>query len=249
MLKKILATTLLCSAGSAMAAPVIDLKLAAGIWDTSASGDLGESVTDVDILNLDDDQATFYSVALEHPIPVIPNIRIKQTKLEYEGDAFLTENFTLDQQTFTVGADLLTDIDLSHTDYTLYWGLPEFYLDVDFGLTVRAFSGDATAVSNTLGMTETVDLDVAVPMLFADVRLDLPFTGLYLGAEVNGLSVGDSSMVDYNARIGYSTDIIPFLADLDFEVGYRSFSIELDESDIQSDITMDGPYAQIMIAF
>ncbi len=249
MLKKTIVALLCCAANSSFAAPLIDLKLAVGVWDSSPSGDIGESVTDVDTLDLDSDQATFFSIAFEHPVPILPNFRLKQTEVEYDGDTVLSETFTLDEQTFTAEADLLTNIDLSHTDVTLYWGLPEFFLDVDFGITGRFFDGEASARSTDADIEETVDLDVTVPMLFADARLDLPLTGLYVGAEFNGLSVGDNSIIDYNARVGYSTDIIPFLADLDFELGYRNFTIELDEDDIQTDVTFDGPYAQLMIAF
>jgi len=228
---------------------VIDLKIAAGVWSTSPSGDLGETTTDVDALALDDENSTFYSIAFEHPIPVLPNIRLKQTGLEFSGDTVLDETFILDDQEFTVGVDAVSDIDLSHTDVTLYWGLPELIVDVDFGINIRSFSGEAKVTSEMAARTDIVDLDVVLPMLFADVRIDLPFTGFYVGAEANALSIGDSSMIDYNARIGYSTDVIPFLADLDFEVGYRSFNVELDEDDIQADITIDGPYAQIMLVF
>lgn len=251
MTKKIILCALLASSGSVFAAPVIDLKLAAGLWQATPTGDLGITETDIEDLNLEEENANFYLVAFEHPVPVLPNIRLKQTNLEFDGQAVLTETFTFNDVTFAVDADTTTDVDLSHTDVTLYWGLPELLVDVDFGLTVRAFSGEASVVAESAGVTqtETVDLDLAVPMLFADIRIDFPFTGLYLGAEGNALSVGDSSIIDYNARVGYSTDVIPFIADLDFEIGYRSFAVELDEDDIQADITIDGPYAQVMLAF
>lgn len=251
MYRKLLCCTLVCSSSSAFAAPLIDLKLAAGVWQATPTGELGVTATDIEDLALEEENANFFSIAFEHPVPILPNIRLKQTSLEYDGETVLTETFTLDDVTFSVDADTVTDVDLSHTDLTLYWGLPELVIDVDFGLTVRSFSGEASVVADSAGITqtETVDLDVTLPMLFADVRLDLPLTGLYVGAEGNALSVGDSSIIDYNARIGYSTDVVPFLADLEFELGYRSFEVELDEDDIQADITIDGPYAQIMLVF
>merc|ERR1711916_226705 len=61
MLKKTIVALLCCAANSSFAAPLIDLKLAVGVWDSSPSGDIGESVTDVDTLDLDSDQATFFS--------------------------------------------------------------------------------------------------------------------------------------------------------------------------------------------
>lgn len=251
MYRRLLLSALLCGTSSAFAAPLIDLKIGAGLWQATPSGELGVTQTDIEDLNLEEESSTFFFVAFEHPIPVLPNIRLKQTELEFEGTSTLNEVFTLDDVTFSVDAETVTDVDLSHTDVTLYWGLPELIVDVDFGLTVRSFSGEASVVAESVGgtQTETVDLDVAIPMLFADIRVDLPLTGFYVGAEGNALSVGDSSIVDYNARIGYSTDIVPFLADLDFEIGYRSFEIELDEDDIQADITIDGPYAQLMLVF
>ncbi|BFM05359.1 TIGR04219 family outer membrane beta-barrel protein [Halioxenophilus aromaticivorans] len=249
MTKKLLLAALMMGSSSAFAAPLIDLKIAAGVWQATPSGPLGETSTDVEDLALEEENSTFFSIAFEHPVPVLPNIKLKRTELDYEGDTVLSETFTLDDATFTVNTDVLTDVDLSHTDVTLYWGLPELIIDVDLGLNIRSFSGEASVVSEQANQSETVDLDVTLPMLFADVRIDLPLTGFYVGAEGNALSVGDSSLIDYNARIGYSTDVIPFLADLDFEIGFRSFELELDEDDIQADITIDGPYAQIMLVF
>ncbi len=247
MTKVIVTTVLMCLGSLAQALPLFDLKLAVGTWNAGTSGEIGVTNTDIEALGLDDDTATFYFVAFEHPVPVIPNVRLKRTELEITGMETLTETFTLDEQTFAVNSDLNTDIDLSHTDLTLYWGLPEFYLDVDFGLTLRQFDGDASAETDTL--QEQIDLDVIIPMAFADVRLDLPLTGLYLGAEGNILSIGDNTLTDYNARIGYSTDAIPFLADLDFEVGYRAMELTLEDEDLATDIKIDGVYAQLMLVF
>lgn len=249
VLAALLAGTTSLSTSNVFAAPIIDLKIGAGVWQATPTGELGQTATDIENLDLQEENSTFFSIAFEHPVPVLPNIRLKQTSLEFDGDTILTETFVLDDVTFEVDLDAQTDIDLSHTDLTLYWGLPELIVDIDFGLNIRSFSGDASVVSESAGRTESVDLDVTLPMLFGDVRIDLPLTGFYVGAEVNALSVGDSSLLDYNARIGYSTDVIPFLADLDFELGFRSFEIELDEDDIQADITIDGPYAQIMLVF
>lgn len=252
MYKKLLTAALCCASSSAFAAPVIDLKLGAGIWQATPSGDLGATSTEVeDVLGLEEENGTFVFVAFEHPIPVLPNVKVKAMDLDYSSTALLTEEFILEDENFAADTQVLTDVDLSHTDITLYYGLPEFYLDVDFGLTARVFDGEASVASDTSTLAEQIELDGTIPMIYADVRLDLPLTGLYLGAEANFLSISDSSLTDYNVRIGYSTDVIPFLADLDFEMGYKSFALELDEEDfdVGADIEIDGPYAQIMLAF
>src|SRR5690606_13207457 len=88
-----------------------------------------------------------------------------------------------------------SNINLSHTDATLYWGLPIPlpYLDIDFGLTARMFDGDATVDGG--GQNEAVDLDMTLPMVYGSVKLGSPF-GLYAAADVNWVGVGDNKMTD-----------------------------------------------------
>lgn len=229
------------------AVPLIDLEIGASSWNASYSGNIGASNANVDELGFDDDTANSLYVTLELPLPIIPNIRLKTTDLEAVGSNTLTSDFTFANETFDTSDVINTDIDLSHTDITLFYGLPEFYLDVDFGLTFRVFDGDASAAVGAL--EDTVDLSFVVPMAYANVRLDLPLTGLYLGVEGNFLSIADNTLSDFTAKIGYSTDIIPFIADLDFEAGFRSIDLELEDEDLNTDLTIDGPYLGVTLAF
>ena len=247
MKKLILGAALTALTPLSYAVPLVDLELGASSWNASYSGEIGASSTSVDALGFDDDTANSFYVTLELPIPLIPNIRLKTTDLEAVGSNTLTTAFQFNNQGFAVGDVVNTDIDLSHTDITLFYGLPEFYLDVDFGLTLRVFDGDASAA--TAALQEAVDLSFVIPMAYADVRLDLPFTGLYLGVEGNVLSIGDNSLTDFSARLGYSTDVIPFIADLDFELGFRSMDLKLEDEDLNTDLTIDGPYLGVTLAF
>lgn len=250
MKKFVAATAIAALAPLGHAVPLIDVELGASSWNASYSGEIGATNTNVDSLGFEDDTANSLYLTLELPVPLIPNIRLKTTNLEAVGTSTLALPFQFNNVPFAPNDTITTDIDLSHTDVTLYYGLPEFYLDVDFGLTLRVFDGDATAASAiNAALRESVDLGFVIPMIFADVRLDLPFTGLYAGVEGNILSIGDNSLTDFNARIGYSTDIVPFLADLDIEAGFRSIDLELDSEDLDTDITIDGPYVGITLAF
>lgn len=253
-MKKLIAITALSSLASLThALPLINLDIGTGVWMPEYSGELGESQTAVDSLNLSEDNANVYYATLEFPVPVVPAVRIKHTDLSTEGNSDITVDFQLDDFTFSADGDLYTSLDLTHTDYTLYWGLPKFYLDVDFGATIRQFDGEAIATGTVTGQTEqqteNVDIDIIIPMLFADVRLDLPFTGLYLGVDGNFISAGDNTLSDFTAKVGYNTDALPILLDLEFEAGYRSMELKVDESDIQADVTIEGPYLGVQIAF
>ncbi len=251
-MKKLLGSAaLLCLTPLTYAVPLIDLEVGAGVWGSSYSGDIGKTNTDVESLGLDDDNSNVIYATLEFPLPILPNIRIKNTDISTQGSGTLNSNFTLGDRTFDGSAPVNTTLDLSHTDVTLYYGLPEFYLDVDFGLTLRIFDGEASVNGEFANnpLSESIDIDAIIPMAFADVRLNLPFTGFYAGVEGNILSIGDNSLTDITGKIGYETDIIPLIADLEFELGYRSMDLTLEDEDLDTDITIDGPYLGVTLAF
>ena len=66
------------------------------------------------------------------------------------------------------------------------------------------------------------------------------------GAVINEVSYDDSSITDYQAGIGYETDI-----GLGIEAGLRSFQIDYDDSDDdeEADLTIDGIYAGVFYHF
>lgn len=255
MKKLILAAAMAGTTSLTQALPLVNLDIGAGAWRPDYSGDLGVSDTNVEDLGLSEETANVYYATLEFPLPLIPAIKVERTELETDGQANLNVDFTLEDFTFNANGDVTTDLDLTHNDVTIYWGLPKFYLDVDFGVTLRQFDGEAAVTGQTTvnGVTaistETVDLDVIIPLAFADIRLDLPLTGLYGRVEGNILSIGDNSLTDFTAVIGYNTDALPILFDLEFEAGYREMSLTLDNEDLEADVSIGGPYLGMQIAF
>ena len=77
-----------------------------------------------------------------------------------------------------------SDLDLSHTDATLYWGLPlpVPYVDINLGLTARMFGGEAIVEGQITGRREEVELDFTLPMGFVEAQVGTPF-GIYAAAE------------------------------------------------------------------
>lgn len=247
MKRSLLGLSLLALSSTSFAVPGVDVDVSAGIWQATPEGTVGKTETDIEALGLEEENGNVLSVTLEHPVPSIPNIRIKRTTLDFSGSGTLDEAFTFDDVTFPVSEKINSDIDLSHTDFTLFYGLPELVVDLDLGLTARVFDGKASAVTTSL--EESADLDFAIPMAFASVRIDLPLTGLYIGAEGNMISYDDNELTDLEAKVGYSTNIVPLVADLELEVGYRSLDLKIDDDDLEADITVDGPFANVRLAF
>jgi len=250
-MKKILTATALAAVlPQANALPLVDFYAGGYYWDQTYSGELKDSNTEVDLaddLNLDNVGNNVFYAAFEHPIPLIPNIKIKQTTMTTEGDdGSLDVSFNLGGTTLTGSTDAMAEADFSHTDFTLYWGLPLPLVTVDFGLTARQFDGSMKLESNN--QTAEADLNVVVPMLYGKVGLDIPLTGLSVGADVNYIGMQGSGITDYDVNLTYVLPLIPLL-DVGITGGYRSFNLDIDpedfggsDDDLSAQATVAGPY-------
>jgi len=222
----------------------------ASVWNAEPTGQIDDGIS-VDSSNnglgLDSENGTQLSVFFEHPIPVLPNIKLKQTSLDLSGDGTLATNFN--GQSFSEAVK--SDLDLSHTDVTLYWGLPLPlpYVDINFGLTGRMFDGYAEVSNDTEG-TERVDLNATIPMVYGEVKVDTPF-GVYAQVDVNYIGYSGNTLSDISYGLGY--DLPVPIADIGLEAGYRSLSMKTDEdlTDIATDVDVSGLYygASVSIGF
>ena len=170
---------------------------------------------------------------------MIPNIKIMKTDLDLTGEGKANYNFL--GQDFE--GDTTSQFDLSHTDLTLYWGipLPIPYIDVNFGLTARQFDGVVSVKGKTTGNEEREDLNFTMPMGYLNVDIGTPF-GIYARADLNAISYGGNGITDTAVALGYTLPI-PFV-DVNLEAGHRLISVKTDEdtTDVETDIEMAGMF-------
>ncbi|MBL4832516.1 MAG: TIGR04219 family outer membrane beta-barrel protein [Alcanivorax sp.] len=221
----------------------------ASVWSPEPTGQLDDGVSvdgEVNGLGLESDSGTQLTVFFEHPVPVVPNIRLRQTSLKMDGSGVLTQQFG--DQTF--GGPVDSELDMSHTDFTAYWGapLPVPYLDINFGLTVRAFDGYAVVESTVVDQREEVELDFALPMGFLEAQVGTPF-GLYAQAEINYIAYDGNSLSDTMIGLGYDLPIP--VVDVALDLGHRSISMKTndDTTDIATDFEVSGMYYGASLAF
>ena len=212
----------------------------ANSWTAEPSGELDEGVSadgENNGLGLDSNSGTNVTLFFEHPVPVVPNVRLRQTSLEMDGSGFLTTDFNGIRYAEQVDSDL----DLSHTDATLYWGLPlpVPYVDINLGLTARMFGGEAIVEGQTTGRREEVELDFTLPMGFVEAQVGTPF-GIYAAAEINAIGYDGNSLTDTVLTLGY--DLPVPVVDLGLEVGHRALSMKTnkDTTDIETDFDVSG---------
>lgn len=173
---------------------------------------------------LHDDHAFSFSVALEHPVPLLPNLKIKHTNLQAESDEHLS------------GVQR-NQIDLNQSDFILYYEILDNIIDLDAGFGLKHLEGDIR-----YHFTNTQDIGTDLPMLYAQAGLNLPFTGLSANTEISMAGLNDAKITDVQAELKYNF-IDSILVDVGATLGYRILDIQL-EQDHPQEVKMKfkGPY-------
>ena len=167
MKKAILAaglSTLLCTA--AQADTLLGLYIGAQAWNVETTGSVGEFNSGVDEAVLqkldfnDQTQGSFY-IALEHPIPLIPNIKLASTTLDTDGQTVITESdFEFGGISYPIDTVVDTKFNVSYLDYTFYYEiLDNDLVTVDIGITARDFDGDIT-ITDDIGILSISEEEV-----------------------------------------------------------------------------------------
>lgn len=252
MIKRYLLSILLLSAGliaQTATADTLGFRAGTGIWQPDSSGTFrhGASGTDIDLkddLYLKDEDQQYTYALLEHPIPLIPNVKISQTTLSSEGTGTVTTPYTFGGTTYAASTPVTTEMVLDHSDITAYWRLLDNWLNFDLGITARKFDGKASVTSG--GLTEQTNIDKTIPMVYTSIGIDLPFVDdLFFGVESNIISIDGHTISDITTKVSYTTSYL-----VGFEVGYRAFAIKLDElNGNSSDMEFTGSFANLYIHF
>ena len=250
--KKLLTTLAVVSglASSASAGAIIDVEIGGGMWGTEApAGQLTTNGVDVDLAsqaNLTQTSDNMYAWAVfDHPIPIVPNIRVEQVSLKSLG----TKNVNIAS---LINGDVDTELDLSNTDVIAYWGVPfatwlPFMDEVDFGLGVKAFSGALSMDNGTVADAVNTSFNGAVvPYAYGKLRVKPPFMlGVGLEAELKYIESTDGVEAKFSEMIlkadwGFVAPLPLLDIEAGLEAGYRSMSLNVDSSELKTDIEFNG---------
>lgn len=253
MKKTLIASSMAAMLMSATAqADVVGLYVGAQLWDSGFTGTFGES-SEQTPFTFSDQQHGNYFIALEHPLPLIPNMKIARTVLDTDGRTTLESDFEFNGEVFSADSTIDSTIDLSYVDYTLYYELfDNDLLTFDVGLTARDFDTKFAAslmqADNSIQSAQ-MPASAIIPMLYASIVVGLPLTGFNLFAEGNFLSFDDHTLYDYQAGVSY--ELIDNLAvDVNLTIGYRSLNLELQNLDnLYTNIDFDGFFIGAVLHF
>lgn len=241
-MKKILISSLLAaSLATSINADFIGFEAGAAFWNASATGDVqyksGTKFDLADNLGLDDNTgANFLWAVVEHPVPIIPNLKIEKSSFSVDSKTLSAGSFA---GTSNVAVGQKSELILDQTDFKIYYELLDNWVNIDAGINIKVIDG-----SVTLGST-TEDISASIPMLYAKGKIQLPFSGFALEADVSTISFSGSSFTDAKAAILYETSY-----GLGATIGYKKESLNLDDiSDYNAEISISGMYAGVFYHF
>ncbi|CAM3772038.1 TIGR04219 family outer membrane beta-barrel protein [Rheinheimera salexigens] len=248
-------TALALSMAGMLLAPTIQadtllgLYVGADAWRTATDGGFGYT-EQFQSLNFSDKTQASYYVAFEHPLPLIPNVRIQHTPLDANGMTTLGSDLRLSNQTFQSGASVNNQVNLTSTDYILYYELLDNGLiSLDLGLNAKYIKGSVYMSDNTTGIAAGQNASEVVPTVYAAATIGLPLTGLEVFASGSYISYDDNRVYDVQAGVAYAL-LDNIAIDLRLKAGYRAVNLKLDDIDhLYTDIDFSGAFVGLEVHF
>ena len=251
MRKSLLGCALLAAVATApaQADTLLGAYVGAQGWNMGVEGGFAneESLTE---FSYDDQTNSSLYVALEHPIPLVPNLKLVRTTMDTSGFTNLTTQFEFNGELYSADTDVSTDFEMSATDIILYYEiLDNDLVSIDIGLNGKYLDGTIMVSESETNRTATEEFSGVIPMAYAKAEVGLPFTGLGVYAEGSFLAIGDHSVSDIQAALTYS--FVESLAlDMTLQAGYRAVTVELDDiDDFYADLEFSGVFVGLEFDF
>lgn len=231
-------------AGSMIVAPIASADILGanadvGVWVSDFGGDFTKGSNTKRLgsdFGLESGFSNFANLHFEHPVPIIPNVRIGYLSVSDTGNGNINSSFD-----GVPSGDVQTDLNISQVDVTGYYEILDNFVSVDLGLTLRMMDTQIDVYGG--GQSTQNELTGVLPMVYGAVNGSIPFTGVSAGAEVNGVGYSGDSYMDASAYVQYDVSV------LELRGGYRHMAINFEDGDSQIDINFDGPYVSLGVDF
>jgi len=243
-INKLLTFCLIAALPVTAVADILSFVIGGGVWNETPEGRINKvgDISAVDIKNQlfwTEESQGYLFATLEHPVPILPNVRLMYTNLDHSGSG--TASFQFEGVNFS--GTIANEFSAEQTDLLLYYEVLDNVVSLDLGLNVRLL--DITyKVADSLGNTTAGTVSGTVPMIYGLVG-GSPWPDLLLSVEGNYMSISGSSISDFNAKISYTTNFF-----VGIEAGYRIQNIELDDVDnTNANLDFKGPFIGAYLKF
>lgn len=190
------------------------------------------------------DNVNVFYAAFEHPIPVLPNIKLQYTDLKDSVSNRLERTIEYDGDFYVLGDTIKSSYDLSQYDFIFYYQLIDNEnIGIDLGLNGKYIDGSVNFKSTTTSTHE--DFEVVIPMVYARTLFNIPDTGLGIDLEGSYVTYSGNTFYDAKAALRYESPI-----GLGVEAGYRAEKLNIDDlNDFDANLKFGGLFASIFYKF
>ncbi|HHH19626.1 MAG TPA: TIGR04219 family outer membrane beta-barrel protein [Campylobacterales bacterium] len=249
-MKKLLALTTLWTTLSM--ADFVGGEVNLGFYTHAPSGSAsyeGETIDVEDDLKWEQENDIFFKAYLEHPLPLIPNIKVGYTNFSHSGSGAVGSGFSWGDVNFLSSSDIKSQLEIAMYDLTLYYEILDNWLNADIGVNIKYLDGNIDVkgenrITHTVE-SESTDFALPIPMAYAKFRLDVPTTDISFQAEGNYITFDGHTLYDFEAGIRYT-----YMLGLGIEAGYKGLKIEIDDLDnLTMDTDFSGVYGKLVWDF
>ncbi len=162
-----------------------------------------------------EDSTAYVWMLIQHPIPILPNIRIEYTNVK---DTGIVDG---DFKDFTLPVGITStpsSIEMVQYDIIPYYNMLDntFWTSIDIGLDLKisdtTYSVDGVNVEGIDGISNYEDTTmVVIPLVYVRVRVEIPVTNIGLEADVKYISYEDSTISDIRVKVDYTFEFIPVI--------------------------------------
>ena len=242
MKRNIAALSILLAAS--LQADVIGGEVSLGYLNLKPSGTFaykGNSADVEDNFGWGSENSLVFKGYIEHPLPVLPNIRVTYTNLSFSGSGMVS-GLKFGDKTFSGAIDSKFDADVA--DATLYYEILDNWVNLDLGLNAKYIDGSACVKNDVIGRSRG-DFTVLLPTLYAKARFDIPMSDISFQAEGDIISYDGNTLYDLTLSARYT-----FALGLGLEAGIKTIKFKIDDiDDVTADIDFTGGYAAIVWDF
>jgi outer membrane protein len=225
---------------------------AIGIWNHDPNGMINYNGDDVELntdLSLSDRNDINLWIRVEHPIPMIPDIKLQYTPIKIKDSNSANRLFKFGGYNFDDG--IRSEMEMDIIDVQLYNHLPFLQmtslksLDITYGLTFRFLNANAFIEEIQTVNARSRSFSTPMALLCAGFRV-APVSSFSLIGDFQGTAYSGNHWYDVTAEV----QIAPFTEHIFLGIGYRYQDFKIDNvQDVTADQTMQGWFAELGFRF
>ena len=164
-------------------------------------------------------------------------LRLAYTQVGYSGDQNISRTVVFDGQTYSLGVNVDTDIDLQYIRLGWIWEFLNISDKLKISSLIEAKGFVIDASLKTPVISESENFTGGVPAVGVLVEFQ-PFKKIGVFAEVSGIDVGSYGYL-YDAEIGIKINPID---NFSINAGYRMFDLNFEDDSDYAKLKITGPF-------